>query len=64
MKCFLRAWRELKRVFVLFFFNNQLSPRLFYHTTLVIQWVPVADVPFYVSTTFANGFSWCSVSVW
>ena len=37
-----------------FFFGYQISPRLFYHTTLVTQRVPVADVLFYVPTTFAN----------
>ena len=46
------------------FFFYQFSPRLFYRTTLVTQWVLVEDVPFYVPTTFANGFSLSSVSVW
>ena len=79
MKCVSRAWGQLKRGFEVLalgemcfagmravekaFFFDLFSLRLFYHTTLVTQWVPVADVLFYIPTTFANSFSLCSVSV-
>ena len=48
LKCVSRAWGQFKSGFLF----DQFSPRLLYHTTLVGQWVSVADALFYVSKTF------------